>query len=94
MLASKESVREALKRLEVIVDGIGGFGGEDNYALYIRQVLEACERKLPTEAAYQKEKERKRRYAKDLTKKGMAELNQEAVEIHREQMADADALNS
>jgi hypothetical protein len=57
--ASKEKVREALDALNsMVADGTDGPRKD-----VIRAVLEACERKLPTEEAYRREQGRKRAFS-------------------------------
>lgn len=62
MNASKEEARKALKALVGISDGMGqeARNRESGRLISIQEFLEAAERKLPSEAAYAKDKQRRK----------------------------------
>lgn len=67
MTASKENVRKARAIVDDLGNGVAqdtlGFVTPEQYQ-FLKDVLDACEKKLPTEAAYEKERARKREHGR------------------------------
>lgn len=58
MNASKENARKSIKFFEQSGGGKHGVGSADHF---IMEFLKASERKLPTEAAYKRDRERRKK---------------------------------
>lgn len=62
MNASKEQVEKAIQRLEFVRSKITGDLGQVSKAIdEVKDVLDACFRKLPSEASYERDRQRRRK---------------------------------